>query len=187
MSTKVEIANVALTLLGEPDISDLSEAEAIQAVWNPARQAALRGHPWNFAMSEATLPAMVVPTGKMWKWGFAHPVPTDYLRLVDVEGLDGAYERKRINGKQVICTNSSPINISYIADVTAESEFDALFVLAFAKNLAELAAVRITGSETALENIDALYRKMIAGARGVDAQENGQDMIVADDWNNSRG
>jgi hypothetical protein len=192
-ATKTEIANVALLLLGQPRIialdQDTKAARALDSVWNVARRATLRGHPWNFAMSEAQLTAMVVPTGKMWKWGYAHPVPTDFLRLVDVQGLDGCYERKRIAGKQVICADTTPLNISYVADIDAEAELDPMFVLAFGKQLAELACTAITGSETALENIDALYRKMISAARGVDAQENGADSIEADgpgSWNAAR-
>lgn len=192
MTTKPEIANVALKLLGQPRIVNVDATtkagRALSAVWDVARRATLREHPWNFAKTEATLTALAT-TVNLWKWGYAHPVPADYLRLCDVQGLFGDYERKRIDGRQVVCADVSPINIEYIADVTAEAEFDASFVLAFAKRLAELCCIDITGSETALENIDALYKNELAAARGVDAQENGQDRIETDgpgSWNAAR-
>jgi hypothetical protein len=190
MSTKTEIANVALKALGEPRVDNIEQetkrARSLKAVYNVVRRAVLREHPWNFAKQYKRLAASATTTG--WKWAYEHPLPADFLRMVDVEGLDGQYEIFRVPGVgRVLACNSSPINITFIGDVTVEAEFDASFVDAFALKLAARTAVDITGSNTLSGDCDAQYERQLRRARGVDAQENGQDEIQdGGGWNAAR-
>jgi len=51
--TKTELANFALSQIGEGRIMDIDEqspiAEAVRSVWNLTRDATLRRREWNFA------------------------------------------------------------------------------------------------------------------------------------------
>jgi hypothetical protein len=190
MTTKTEIGNVALKAMGEKRVDSLDQdtkpARSLKTVYNVCRRAVLRDHPWNFAKTETTLAASAPTSG--WKWGYEHPIPSDFLRLADVKWLGGRYELKRVRGVgRVIACDSTPIQIEYIADVTVEAEFDAAFVDAFALKLASRTALDITGSATVAQELEGAYEKQLRRAKGVDAMENGQDEIEdGGGWNGAR-
>ena len=63
------------------------------------------------------------------------------------------------------------MEIVYISQVTDPTIFDVLFVEVLALRLAADIAYEITASQTILSNMEELYRRKIAGARVIDAQE----------------
>jgi len=190
MSTKTEIANAALKAMGEKRIDSLDQetkpARSLKAVYNVARRAALREHPWNFGSTETTLTKSATTSGT--QWAYEHPVPSDFIRLVDVIGLGGRYKLKRVRGVgRVIACDVTPITIEYIADVTVEADFDPSFVAMFALKLAGMTATDITGSGALADSIESRYERQLRLARGVDAMENGQDEIEdGGGWNAAR-
>ena len=168
-STFVSISNRALTFLGAQPITSLSDdtkqARACNLMYEQSRDQVLRGHPFNFATKRVALAADT--TAPVWYFTNAFTWPSDCLRILEVDTT----EEWVIEGKKIVSDAAAPLNIVYTSQVTDTTEFDTLFVEAYALRLASDIAYEITASQTVLSNMEELYARKLAEARLIDAQE----------------
>lgn len=87
--TQLELTNAALSIIGEPPISSVSEdvprADRAEAVFQPLLERFLREHPWNWAKTRVALePASPVP---IFEWSNRFELPDDFVTLVQVNGV----------------------------------------------------------------------------------------------------
>lgn len=194
MTTETEIANRALQKIGAKRIAAYGETTSkegreIIAAWDRLRQSELRRYPWNFAITRASLAALVSDPD----WGFdqCFALPTGCLRILEVNGSRDQtdYQRESLSdGTQVIaCDFATPIEVRYVRDVTNVAEWDGLFCEAFAAKLAMELALTITDSNTRKQLGDMGYMQAIRDAQHVDAIENPPEERLEDDWNLARG
>lgn len=180
MTSAVEIANLALNDLGQPPIisfsDDTKSARVLSLLFDPIRDVALRLHPWNFATRRAVLALKAeVPA-----FGFSkiYALPSDYLRFLRLNSGDEHYQLEADG----LLTEANPAELRYIARITDTTRFDPLFVFALAALLAAEAALPITNSQSLRENAVARFREKLQEARSVDAMENPQETLLADDF-----
>src|SRR5271156_6060526 len=96
MASEVDIANIALIILGKPTIASFADnsnaARAITVLYDPFRRALLEGPGiWRFSVKRASLPSLTaVPVSGPFTTQYA--MPTDCLRTLQVgdmyAGLD---------------------------------------------------------------------------------------------------
>lgn len=195
MASAVEIGNLALSKLGdEGEITSLEEntraARAINGCFTAMRDAVLRAHPWNFATRRAQLPALA--DAVVWGDWTAFSLPTDFLRLLEVDGTDaqkiGAFNDPfwQIEGQQILARRGGPLNIRYTARITESGLWDALFAEALACRIAMQVAVRITGNLSAQQQAERMYKAALAEAKGVDGQDNPAEELPDSEWFLSR-
>lgn len=187
MFSATAIGNLALTKLGdEGEISSLEEdtraARAVNSCFAMMRDAVLRAHPWNFATRRAQLPPLAVPPAGHWGGASVFPLPTDFLRLQEIEG-DPAWQ---LEGGNLLVSTTGAVNIRYTARVTDTGEFDPLFAEALACRIAAQIALRITGNASAKEGAEAQYRQALLDAKRVDGQDNPPDEFPETSWVLSR-
>jgi hypothetical protein len=112
-------------------------AVALRDVYENARKAALRAFHWSFARQRAILTADA--TTPAFRWRFAYALPSNYIRLVSVNGIP--------SGTHLTCTdveggflmsNESKAHIEYTGDVVEVGLFDEQFVDALSWKLAEM-------------------------------------------------
>ena len=181
MASETQIANMALTLLGETRklaslADDTTAARELRAAFGMERDAELRRHLWNFAKTRLTLAPLATPPA--FGFGYAYQMPADWLRFVP--GADSwPYS---LEGGQLLTDAGPALNILYIRRVEEPGQFDALFVRALAARLAMATCLSITGSSERRDGAAADYRMAIADARQVDAVENEPDDQPLDDW-----
>jgi hypothetical protein len=185
MTSAVQIANLALVTLGDDEAlvelnSDTRAGRTILAVFEPLRDAVLRAHPWNFAMTRASLPALVAPPP--FGFAFAYQLPADWMRFVDPD----EYQPYSIESGLLLTDAEAPLNIRYIRRVTDTGLFDALFVQALATKIAAQVAQRLTGSAQIKANAEAAHMAAMAEAKKVDGQENPPEDYPEDDWVTAR-
>lgn len=165
---QVGICNTALGLIGAAPINkinDGSKASTLCGVfWDGAVREVLRGHPWNFAIRRAQLPALAEPPAFGYSGAFR--LPTDWLRTLEVIGQD---DYRHEGG--VILANAASLRLKYIAVVSDVDRFDALFTAALAANLSFKLAYPLTQSSAQQDAQWKLYTQQLAQARSVDAQE----------------
>lgn len=183
MASKIDIANRALSMLGEARIISLTDnnkpARAMNARFDLLRDAELAAYPWRFAIKRVQLPALT--SAPDWGYSTIYERPVDDLRAIRVGGIainDGAigvmytasgYSQEEapyeiIEGK--IHTNlSAPLDYEYISRVTDTGQFDPLFVEALAARLAADASEELTSSNSKKETALFIYRQALSTAR----------------------
>lgn len=170
----VAICNLALQKLGADRIVTLDQdhpnARDCNAAYAPTRDKLLRRYAWSFAKSRAELAASA--TAPAFDYGYAFPLPTDFLRLILPRDnrIDWVIERHA--GRRAILSNDAgPLEIRYVALVTDPTEFDPLFDDALACALAFQICEKITQSNTKKADLVAEMREAIRNARQMNAFE----------------
>ena len=187
MASDVEIANRALSKLGEQRITSLDDntkpARAMKARFEFLRDAELMAYAWRFAVTRTMLPASTETPA----WGYARIFqrPVDDLRplringaYVDYRTLGVQYETTgifrtdqayQIIGGQIQTNLAAPLEYEYVQKVENTGLWDALFAEAFACRLAVDAAEELTQSGQKAELVMMQYRQAISEARRVNA------------------
>jgi len=164
----IGICNAAILKLGGTVITSFddltTEGKLCKAFWYEALDSFLRLHPWNFAVKRAALtPDLADPT---YEWTYAFTMPTDLLRVLD---LDGVTEYK-IEGRKILC-NESALNIRYVYRNELLTEWDALVKQAMIAYMAFMLSYPLTKSNTTQDAQWQLFTELLRTAKAVDAQE----------------
>jgi hypothetical protein len=181
MTERVDIANLALSWIGEKQITSLDDetqqATQVQINYLPCRDATLEAHDWTFAIKRF-VPAKN-NTPPLYGAGAAFDVPSDILRVIAVERnntysqtftpninseeqIDWQFERG-----QIIC-DEAVVYARGIMRVDEEGRFSPLFVHAFAAKLASLLAISLSASAEIQANMFGLYDNFIREAKSRD-------------------
>jgi hypothetical protein len=181
VSSQIDIANLACTILGQPGITSLfppdpsDRAQQISSVYDTIRRGMLEGPGiWRFSVKRTSLAASTtVPASGPFTTCYA--LPSDYIRVLQVgdmyAGLDLSDYRQgptdadySIEGNLLLCDYGSPVSLQYIADITDTTFFNANFCIAFAGQLAWTTCERITGSDAKQATAEKRKDKAMADA-----------------------
>jgi hypothetical protein len=183
-TSNVQIVNNALVRIGGSSIISLDEnseaARAANLIYEQTRDAVLRDHLWNFAMSRSSLAANAVAPAFGYVYSYA--LPTNCLRVIQLEEKSMVF---KIEGRNLL-TDESPARIIYVSRVTDPNQFDAMFTEALSARLAAELAIAVSESNSLYQNMMEVYRMKITDARSIDGQESGEPEIVSDTWLDSR-
>lgn len=174
MTNDTDLANYALALLGEAEISAITDQSSKAARMclqfaTPARQETLRMGRWNCATKRVDLvESLPVPING---YGHQFQLPTDFLRLMDVNGeaVKEADEYFEIEGRKFL-TDQETVWVRYIADIGIGA-CDALLQAAIATRLAGKIAIPLSGRIEQADAMETLFQRRLAEAQGIDAKE----------------
>lgn len=197
MPSVVDICNEAMDLLGAATITSLTEnskeARLCNRRYETVRDAVLRAHPWNSAITRTSLPRDA--TAPAFGFTYQYTLPTDpyCLRVLsfwnsNVDSEIAAYDSQvmyKIEGRKIL-SNEGTCKITYVARVTDTEQFDSLLSSTIAHRLASETAYAITGSNSVAQQMFQLYENRLREARSMDAMEGMPDKIIADDYINIR-
>lgn len=174
MAGKIEIINVALSRIGANDIQSLTDNTTEQKLavnlWDIARRACLRDHPWNFAVSDVQLNASTDYVS--FEFGFAYLVPADTIRILQVYG-NPMYKRQ---GRYIL-TDVNVCKLKYVRDVQDTTEWDPSFDDVMAQRLAVDMAYALTKSQATADSMYSIYERKLKSARHIDSTEDTMDML----------
>ena len=197
MPSVVDICNEAMDLLGAATITALTEnskeARLCNRRFETVRDAVLRAHPWNAALTRASLAKDSDAPAFGFSSQFTLPTDPYCLRVLsfwnkNVDSDVAAYDSQvmfKIEGRKVL-SNESTCKITYIARVTDTETYDPLLSSTIAHKLAAETAYAITGSTSVSQSINQLYELRLREARSIDAMEGIPDKLIADDFINIR-
>lgn len=188
----VDICNLALDLLKQDSITSITPptggVDVVCARWyDHARRATLRKHPWNFAITRATLAANA--TAPAFGYAAAFDLPNDFVRLISIgdDYLDDIRRKYQLEDGQLLYSDSeTEVNIRYVYDVTLVSQFDQLFVDVLAAELALRMAYKITGSHESEEALKEHLKTIAPEAYAIDGQERPPQRIQQSKFINRR-
>jgi len=191
MATDVSICSNALRRLGDDPITSFSDdterARLCNAFFPDARDHILRSHPWNFAITRASLSKLsAVP-----KYGYAYmySLPNDpyCLRVLEMEFPDYIFkiENDATNGR-VLLTDQDAAKILYVARITNPSLYDSMFVDLLTAKLSVDLCYAVTGSTALQTQMDKTYQQKLSEARSIDGQEGYIDDLVSNTFTDFR-
>lgn len=205
MTSKTEIANLALTKLGASRITDIGgdttkNAREARAVFDAVRDAELRSRGWSFSLARD----LIGPSGTPPAWGYTYqyPLPTDCLRvwqvgdwlftgpdISDYRSSQGPYT---IEGRNILTNYSelagvpSPLRLRYVKRIEDTTQWDACFVEAFACRLAAELCEPITQSTSKQDIMWAQHRQALSEAKRANAIELPPEYPDEDSWITAR-
>lgn len=187
VQSDTEIVNMALDLLVEDPITDITTDDRAVARWMKrnyahVRDALLRRHPWNFAIERTTLPELA--TAPAYEFTKQYELPADCIRLLPVTA-DGTRTGLRVThvveGRKLLTNKSGPLKVRYIKRISDTSLFDPSFVQALVHLLASKAALWMTGKTGIAKDLrDPTYGAM-GEAQLLDSLEGTPEPIEDDD------
>ena len=182
--SEVSICNSALIKLGVETITALSDntrqAKLCNEQYNKLRKSLLREHVWNFAVKRVSLTASLTTPA----WGFSHQftLPSDYLRIVDLEYTDDKYQVEN----NLILANRNTLNLRYIYDITDVTKFTSDFAELLAMRIAVDLSYVLVQSNSLTQQLVAMYDRKLRDVRSFDGQENPPQSVTDDLFISSR-
>lgn len=186
MSSKVEICNKALLLIGQPNIMSLSDdtkaAKACNQEFQSALEDTLREYPWPFATKRKIL----ARTNDVPDFGFAYyySLPSECIRIVS-SNLKEAEEPYKIEGNK-LATSAEEVKIIYIAKDVEISLIPPDVVKCIAYKLAATIAVTILQNPDMQGQLSQQYEYYVQKARNAAANDDYPQVVQEGDWIPSR-
>ena len=178
--TETGVANLALRFIGETRrLSDVetdatAEAQYARDFLGIARETILSGYDWNFATRRASIAASA--TAPAFGYDYQYPLPSGCLRVREVVGAGQDYPWTIENDgtQQVLLIDmTSPVNVIYIADVTALAQWSSHGFSAYAAQLAAMMALPLSKDVQIARLIEDQAKRTIERAYELDALESG--------------
>jgi hypothetical protein len=191
-TSDTDVCNIALSRLGNGlQISALTEntkaARFCNLNYATCRDAALRSHPWNFAIRRAVLAQDA--TAPAFEFSYRYPLPADpdyCLKIIRTSmEADGYPDDYRIEGRYLL-SNEGTVSIEYIARITDVAQYDSQFVDVLAQRLAAELCAPLTENATMTKTLWDIYKTKLPESRTSDAQEGSPRDFVADVWISAR-
>ena len=171
MASEVDIINSAMNMIGASNIiardEDSKAARVSNQRYDSIRDAVLRAHPWNCAVTRRSLAPDSETVAFDWDYQFTLPADPYCLRVLRLDYLDIEF---RVEGRKIV-TNEHSINLIYIARVTDPNTYDTLLQEAIAARLAADVSFTLSQSTSLTQNMYSLYESKLKEARFVDATE----------------
>lgn len=174
---RTEIANNALSGVGEKQIQDIDDNSSVRSrqvkvVYEQALRSIGRTHNWNCLLKRRVLgndPDNLDPLGQ---WSYAYRIPEDCLKLVQLNGVDVGLipGRYSLEGRHIL-TDDDEAKIQYVGYNTDSSIYDSLFTEAFIVFLsARIARIIRQDDGLASEKLRE-FENMLSSARTKDGNE----------------
>ena len=190
-STQLEICNMALDDVGNPNITSLSGSTKAQNLlknkWQTTVDAVLGDHNWSFAICWAALPLHGKkgdPNGPVAVYEYAYGKPQGYIRGIRLEDAEDKWEEV---GDQ-IHTDVEGAIFQYVKSQTDVNKFPALFALALAKRLASEIAVPLNQDKAKARELFQVYQLILDQAKLANgaSQQNAKDESPANIFSAAR-
>lgn len=194
MASDIDIANLALTKLGDVRIASFDDnvkpAREILAVYDLLRDKLQRRYVWRFCVSRENLAADVETPA--FDFTSQYTLPSDCLRVLmagdyypritlsDANGSPG--QDYRVEGRKILARDSGALPILYLKRITDPTMFDAAFIDAFAAFLAYNLAEPLTQSNTKRDAALLDFNLAIRDAVRANAIENPPEELQDDTW-----
>lgn len=193
ITSKTQIGNTALILLGQPTVNDIDapgsnhKAAVIGGFYDMARQYTLRAGTWRFALTRANIAR---DTGiPKHSWNYQYKIPEDVMLLHQVGTDDDPLTVNRdykIEGGYILTNAEGSLPIVYVGDVTDTSLMPPDFALATASILASFGAPPILQSTDKAAEMLKLHEYYLKMAGTNNALENAPRIINNSRWRDSQ-
>lgn len=194
MASDVDIANLALTKLGDLRITSFDDntkpAREISAVYELLRDKLQRRYVWRFCVTRAQLAAS--ETAPEFEYAYQFQLPSDCLRILQVgryypsivmaDATSGPFQDYQLEGRQILARSDEALPLRYLKRVEDSTQFDATFIDAFAAEIAYNLAEALTQSGSKKEQALQDFKQAIRDAVVANALEMPPEDLQDDTW-----
>jgi hypothetical protein len=173
MASPTDIANLALQHLGESPINSIEDtgdkvSRTCKVNFEQARDEVLQAARWTCAKRQVAVSKL--SQAPLYKWSAAYQLPSDFLRLVEIEGEDAWVPREYfdLHGKTLLLGRDqefddlpASLNIEYLRKLEDTTLFDPLLVDAISLKLACRCARILTGSDTLAGDLMRQFEQVV--------------------------
>ncbi len=188
-TSDTDILNDALIQIGEQRINSIDDdnkrARLGKIIYDKARDALLRAHPWNFAVKRIELTS-ASSTAPVYGFSKAFNLPDDFLRFIKTEAPNYPFALENHLGSRAILADRSSVQFRYVADVTDPNQFDELFKRVLATRIALDLAISLTRNQSLRDRLRAEFEDTMAEAQFADSQEAPIQTLEPIEWLNAR-
>lgn len=184
MAGEVDIANIALTNLGEAKIVSMTENSERARLCNlrfpDVRDMVLRQHPWNCTIARAVLSRLA--ESPAWGFLYQYQLPADLLRVLSIYDLTRTY---KIEGGKLL-TDATDVKLKYQKRIDDMTLLDASLVNVLGLRLAWELAEPLTGKTALKQEMWGKYERNLSEARSIDASEGSAERVEFQPWLEAR-
>lgn len=189
MSSKVQICNYALSRLGAPRITSLSdntrEARLCSTFLDDAIKEVLEEGDWRFASRRTSLNATSNTPSYEFTYEFQLPTNPSCLVVRSInETNPGDYEYVIESDK--LLANISTMSIRYTAYVTDTGSFPSFFERCLKLKLQALLAYALTGNSSLILQLESRYDSEVSKSLSIDGQQGSKDFVHSSDLHDVR-
>lgn len=188
MASQIQIVNLIAGHLGQDEVLSFPAqgplGDAITQFWDTARQETLRANTWHCARKRVQL----TPTTTAPAFGYSNAfnLPGDFVRFVDVNVTGFGEFRDYVREGRQLLSNSTPLNLIYIYDLTDIDYWDADLAMGFSIKLASMAAIKITGDASLKKALEQQFKELYDEAAQADGMEDPPLQFAEDNWIDAR-
>ena len=179
MTTETQIANIALSWMGQSLINSLSdsqnEARVMNANYAVSRDKVVGEHAWSFALRREVLtPLAAVP---VFGDGNQFQIPSDVLRVYRVYRPSSNLQTSELQSARWVREGDKIVSpeltvwAHFIIRVTNTNLFNASFAQALAARLAADTCMTFTENRLLFEQLEAMYSEKLADALASDGSQ----------------
>lgn len=168
--TETDLCNVALDLVGEAPIANISVAQRVPELCERhyvlTRREVLQENKWHIALALDDLAEVVTPTPPA-PWTKSFQQPTDWLATFD-SNLGGYTSAQLVPYQtlgQRIYTDAENVRILYARDIPNVSEMPPLLQRAISARLATYLVIALKGDDRRFQSLAALEDRIIEMAK----------------------
>jgi len=170
MTSKTDICNGALSLIGQEFITDFDtdiseEGDQCRVLYERSRRVLLTRQPWRFAQKTVALTQDVVAVNSLYTYSFQ--IPSDFLSMTFTD-LDDMGEPYVIEGQKLL-TNFSAVILTYTHDAVQEGLYSPGFYRTFEYLLASRMAYPLTKDKALAKEMLSTYEVVFAEEANVDS------------------
>lgn len=193
--SRTNVANNALRIVAAQQIDDYDEdtesARQVRGCYDQVVRGQLERYPWFFAKHRGQAAANA--TAPAWKYARAFTMPSDFLKLVELEdswvfdlsfyAATDAVPQYELLGRALETDLPAPLKFTYIRDLSADPTlWSPLFADAVAAALAVEIAPPLSKSDSAVERAAKKHMEVVRAARRSNAIQSPPQRLADDTW-----
>lgn len=175
--SQTDVCNLALDLLREAPLSDLTTDDTAVSRWlvrnfANSRDTVLEAHWWTFARDRSSLAADA--TAPEFGWSYRYALPATCLRMLPLRedgDWDGTPIPHEVESGYVLCNEAAPLKVRFIGKRDTPGTWSATFAAALAGQLAYRMAHWLTGKQSYVPIAGNYYAGQLKAAQRVDAMQ----------------
>ena len=198
MPSQLAICNMALAHIGKAPITSINDAtesaRKCLLFYDNTKKAVLRRIDWPFARTAEALGLIDLETIPGWSYLYTYPSDAVLVRKILIENAsstDKSYDwigcLSPVTATKSIACNVSDAYAEYTANILDPTQFDPLFVDAFAAKLAATIAQPLTGSQEVVKYALGIYQFHINEAAVVGRNEEKNPKDIETKYISARG